>query len=247
MGDVALHYDVVGGEVLDGGDRRVQLQLREGVGHARNLELDRVDVVGVNVGVGQVVHELAELQTADLGDHGREDGVGSDVEGDAQTEVSRALVHHAGELPIADVKLEEAVAWGKGHLAKGALAQDVGDDVEVLELLVVPDLDVGARDIGGGRRLQLLAREQQLVQRGRAGEGGRRLLLVDHEVVGDEVGGEGWADASYVEAVWDLGEEDVAFVLLVQASEIYLVAQVVIKDLTVDIRTAWKYLICLGW
>lgn len=52
-----------------------------------------------------------------MSDHHSEDGIGGDIEGDAEEDIGAALVELAGELVVVgDVELEEGVAGGEGHL-----------------------------------------------------------------------------------------------------------------------------------
>ena len=60
--------------------------------------------------------ELAGLQAAHLGYHEREQGVGRNIEGDAQEDVRAALVQLAGQFAVGYIELEQAVAGREGHL-----------------------------------------------------------------------------------------------------------------------------------
>src|ERR1041384_7448899 len=73
-------------------------------------------MVGVKMQVAESVDKCARLQAADLGDHEREQGIGSDVERHAQEQVGTALVKLAAQLSFLHEELEQSVARGKGHL-----------------------------------------------------------------------------------------------------------------------------------
>ena len=106
------------------------MQVQGGVGARLPGELQGhlVDVVVVDVAVTAGPHELADLQARLLGEHVGEDGVGRDVERNAEEHVRTALVELAGEFPVGDVELEQEVARRQGHVLQ---LRDVpgGDDV----------------------------------------------------------------------------------------------------------------------
>lgn len=60
------------------------LQARQRQRLAREQFFDLREVVLVDVQVAEGVYELARLKAADVGEHVREQGVGADVEGDAE-------------------------------------------------------------------------------------------------------------------------------------------------------------------
>ena len=101
---------------------------------AVELFFDLIEVVEVDVGIAEGVDEHACPEPRHLGDHLREQGVGSDVERHAEEEVGRALVELARE-PVrafvfgtGDMELEEAVAGGQRHLVE-LCGVPRGDDV----------------------------------------------------------------------------------------------------------------------
>ena len=65
--------------------------------------------------VAEGVDELLGLQAADLRDHHGEQGVGGDVEGDAEEEIRAALVELAAEFAARHIELHERMAWGQRH------------------------------------------------------------------------------------------------------------------------------------
>src|SRR6478672_4013969 len=94
---VALHVDVLELEGVDLTDRRVEPQLGLRPRVAGQLEPRLVEVVEVEVGVAQGVHEVADVEVGDLGDHVREQGVRRDVERHTEEHVGGALVELAAQ------------------------------------------------------------------------------------------------------------------------------------------------------
>ena len=72
------------------------------------------------------MYEFLGAEIADLGHHHGKEGIGGDVEGDAEKDVGAPLVELAAQVSIRDVKLEESVAWRQCHLLK--LARIPGTD-----------------------------------------------------------------------------------------------------------------------
>lgn len=104
--------EVVVLEIKDGGDGRIELHLRQWIRVAGELQLGLLQVIEIKVSVAEGVDKVAWLQANHLRYHQREQGVGSDVEGDAQENVGAALVQLAGEFALSHVKLVEQVAGG---------------------------------------------------------------------------------------------------------------------------------------
>ena len=123
VGVVVFEFEVFEGEGVDVADGGVDGEGGEGAGVAGELEAGLVEMVGVEVEVAEGVDEVARFVVEGLGDHHGEEGVGGDVEGDAEEEVGAALVELAGEagalavlFGLVDVELEEEVAGREGHL-----------------------------------------------------------------------------------------------------------------------------------
>ena len=97
--------------------RRSGLSRSRGSGSrlAGQLQPGLVEVVEVEVGVAEGVHEVARLEVADLGHHHRQHRVGGDVERHAEEDVARSLVELAGEPAVGDVELEQRVARRQRH------------------------------------------------------------------------------------------------------------------------------------
>lgn len=71
---------------------RVDAHLREGEGFTGKLLLGLFQMVGIEVGVAQSMHEIAKAEAADLRDHHGQKRVGGDVERHAEKDVGGALV-----------------------------------------------------------------------------------------------------------------------------------------------------------
>ena len=95
--------------------------------------------------VAEGVDEFLGLQSADLCDHHGEQGVGGDVEGDAEEEIRAALVELAAEFAVGHVELDEGVARGQGHLVDLAGIPSADDVAAAVRIL----LEIGddARDL----------------------------------------------------------------------------------------------------
>ena len=123
MGLVSLDDKVLSSErvyVLD--IVSAPLEARERPGAPLDLLRERLDVVSVDMCVTELHDELEGLGARNAGDHVCEQGVGRDVEGDAEAEVGRALVHEAGQLRLGGrggreghVELAEHMARRKSH------------------------------------------------------------------------------------------------------------------------------------
>ena len=61
------------------------------------MRLQGLHVVLVNVSITHQVNKLVGLMASEVGNHVGEGRVGSNVEGDAKTPISRALVEDAGQ------------------------------------------------------------------------------------------------------------------------------------------------------
>ena len=97
-----------------------QLQRRERLGHARELQANLVEVVLVDVAVTTGPDELTDPQVTLLRNHVGEQGVAGDVEGHAQKHVGAALVQLAAKAAICYPELEQAVAGRQGHVRQVA-------------------------------------------------------------------------------------------------------------------------------
>ncbi len=107
VGVVADELDVVEVEVFELGDAWVELYLGEGARVAGELFFHLLEVVLIDVEVAEGVDELLGLKAGYLRDHAGEQGVGGDVERDAEEEVGAALVELATETAVfGHIKLE---------------------------------------------------------------------------------------------------------------------------------------------
>ena len=75
-------------------------------------------MIDVEVRVAEGMHEVSRLQPGRLGDEVRHQRVAGNIEGHAKEDIGRTLVELAGEPPLADIELEQAVAGRELHLAE---------------------------------------------------------------------------------------------------------------------------------
>ncbi len=118
------------------------------------------EVVGVEMGIAEGMDKVAGPVAGDLCDHHGEQGVGSDVEGDAEENVSRALIELAGNARRAavllglDIKLEEGMTGWQGHvinLADVPCRNNVTARIRIVGEIVQEILNlVDGATIGGG-------------------------------------------------------------------------------------------------
>ena len=69
---VALEGEILVAEGEEVGRRGIQAHQRQGAGLSRQLLAGLLDVIQVQVGIAQRVHELAGLEAGDVRDHARE-------------------------------------------------------------------------------------------------------------------------------------------------------------------------------
>src|SRR3989440_5781843 len=113
---------------------------------AREKLLDLREMILVDVQVAERVYELADLQLADVRDHVRQQGVGTDVEGHAEEGVRRALVKLTVECATAlDFKLKERVAGREVYVVCDARVPACDD--EAARVRVVPNLAYESGDL----------------------------------------------------------------------------------------------------
>jgi hypothetical protein len=142
---LALDREVLEAEGVDVLDGRVNPELGKGARRARDLLVERLDVVELDVRVADDVDELARLEAADLREEAREERVGGDVEGHAETHVARALLHLAAQLaPLdVDVELRKEVAGRQRHLGDRRGVPRGEDDAAVRRVRLDAADDVG--------------------------------------------------------------------------------------------------------
>lgn len=71
-------------------------QLRELRWFAKKLLIKRIDVVKIDMGITHSVNESAGVKIRSMCKDMSEESIGRDVEGHAETHITRALVQHAG-------------------------------------------------------------------------------------------------------------------------------------------------------
>src|SRR3569832_566950 len=116
MGLIIDQREIVEGEIEDGAYRRIDLHARQWKRCAAELQLDMFEVVEIEVGVAQRVHEITGPQAGDLRDHQHKQRVRGDVEGDAEKEVGAALVELTKEPTNNDEKLEKGMTGRQRHV-----------------------------------------------------------------------------------------------------------------------------------
>ena len=120
MGLVTDEFEVLKGEAVDIGDLGIDLHSGERVGLAGELELGLLEMVGVEMEVAKGVDKLAGLIPTNLCEHHGEQGVGGDVEGNAEEKVGASLVKLTTEagvfrFGIVNVELKKKMARWEGH------------------------------------------------------------------------------------------------------------------------------------
>jgi len=116
MGAIADKFEVVEAETEEVLPTILNHHARQLAGLAGELFAQGIDVVVVDVDVATGPDEVPGREAGDLGDHHRQQAVGGDVEGNTQADIAAALVELAVEAAVGDLKLEQAVARGQGHV-----------------------------------------------------------------------------------------------------------------------------------
>src|SRR5690625_3253969 len=111
---IVKNLDVIG-FIFEQARRPVQLQTRIGIGLARELLVDLIEVVVVDVNIAASPDKFTDLEVDLLGDHVRQQCVTGDVEGNSQKQISGSLIQLAREFAIRDVKLKQGVARRERH------------------------------------------------------------------------------------------------------------------------------------
>ena len=113
---VILQCKVLELKVEDGLDIGVNAHSRQLAWGARELLVDLLKVVEVEVGVACGVDKLTRLEATHLRHHHSEQSVGCDVERNTEEGVGTALVEHTREFAIRHIELKEGVARRQRHL-----------------------------------------------------------------------------------------------------------------------------------
>ena len=148
---VALEREVLVAEIFQLGHRGIEEHAWKRTRFTRKLLARLLKVVHVEMEVSESVDELLGLQSTDLSDHHREQGVGGDVKGDAEEEIRAALVELAAEFAIRDIELDQGVARGQRHLVDLSGVPGA-DDVTAAVGILFQILD-DARDLVDGATL----------------------------------------------------------------------------------------------
>src|SRR5208337_4402757 len=119
-GVVAFEGNRVGVDVEDRSDV-AELELRQRPRLPRKLLAGLILVIAVEMGVAKRVDEIADAEGALARNEMGQQRIARDVERHAEKDVGRALVELAGQLSLAHIELEQAVAGRQLH------PPDVGD------------------------------------------------------------------------------------------------------------------------
>ena len=95
---------------IDGGIRRIVALAWASVTTA----LDLLEVIEIEMRITERVDELTGSRPVTWGNHQRQQGVGGDVEGNAEKEIG-ACRYSFGMTALGDAELEQTVAWSQRH------------------------------------------------------------------------------------------------------------------------------------
>ena len=71
------------------------IESRKVSGLSFQLDLEGFDMIAIHMGVAHLQYEFVGFRIGYQGDHVGEERVSGDVEGDAKSEITRALIHQA--------------------------------------------------------------------------------------------------------------------------------------------------------
>jgi len=114
---------------------RVEFQLWERAEISRQLQLQLLNVVVVDVGIAEGMYKITYLELTNLGHHMHQKCVRCDVERHAQENICTALVQLAAELTIGHIKLEECMTWRQRHLIYKTDVPSVDDDAAAVGIV----------------------------------------------------------------------------------------------------------------
>ena len=123
---IALECKVFVDEAEKVGDGGIEMDDRQFARNAGQLFACLIDVVQIEMGIAEGMHEITGLQARGLSYHHGEQGVRRDIERDAEENIGRALVElarqptPAGPPRATDMKLEQAVTGRQGHFVQFA-------------------------------------------------------------------------------------------------------------------------------
>jgi len=80
------------------------------------LQLHLIEMIGIEVGIAECMHELAGSQMGNLGNHQGKQGIGGDIEGNTEKNIGAALIELAGEPAPGHVELKQAMTGWQGHM-----------------------------------------------------------------------------------------------------------------------------------
>merc|ERR550519_360284 len=135
---VTDHFKVINTEILDVVHFSFDDYLWPGFWFSLELSFERLHVVEINMGVPESVDKVSGSEITDVSDHHGEEGVAGDVEGNPQAQVCRPLVELAGQLPVSNIELDQAVTGRQGHLVQVRGVPGAHDDPPVVGLGLDP-------------------------------------------------------------------------------------------------------------
>lgn len=115
MGVIIDYLEVVDAEIEDVFDLGIKPQRGQRSGLARELLLDLVKMVDVEVSVAQSMNKLSDAQITNLRNHRRQKRVRRNIEWNAQEGVGTTLVELAREFAICHIELKKYMARGQSH------------------------------------------------------------------------------------------------------------------------------------
>ena len=107
---VVNEFEIFKFEIKDVFHLGIDLHLRESIGFAGELKPDLIQMVVVDMCITKSMDEISGLESGYLGHHQGEQGIGSNVEWNAQKHIRTSLVQLARQLSVINVKLEKQVA-----------------------------------------------------------------------------------------------------------------------------------------
>lgn len=120
---VAHELEVLIGEVEQRADLGIDLHAGKRAGSPFELLAGLVEMGEIEMGVAERMDELSGFEARHLRHHQREQRVRGDVEGHAEKDIGRALIELAGEPPVGNIELEQAMAGESAILSSSPTFQ----------------------------------------------------------------------------------------------------------------------------
>ena len=106
MGIITLQFKIFVMETENVLHLGIDVHPGQGARLARQLQLDLLDVVQINMHITKGMHKFPRLQTTHLRHHHGQQGIRGNVERHAQKRIRTPLVELAGQFPIDHIELE---------------------------------------------------------------------------------------------------------------------------------------------